>query len=498
MPDLDRHLGCLLGLAAGDALGTTLEFRSPGSFEPIDDMVGGGPFHLEPGQWTDDTSMALCLAESIVETERFDPVDQLQRYCRWWREGHLSSTGDCFDIGNTVGDALRRFERTGEPYCGSDHEYSAGNGSIMRLAPVPLAWHHDPEAAIRLSGESSRTTHRHPAAINGCRYLAALLVGALQDRSKSELLSDRFTPVPGLWDREPLVPRIDAIAGESFADTDPPDIRGTGYVVRSLEAALWAFHRADDFRTGCLLAANLGDDADTTAAVYGQLAGAYWGEGGIPDEWLEKAALRSLIEELADRLLEFSHSHSRRGRPRDPNPQPDQMAKDEFEQRHRKVYETPNLPAFWIRELEGGLFYGRNPLTAKDVESLIARGVTRVLDLREDHEWNRPDRYGRDAVAALEQCGITREPVPIKDTTAPSLEQLGRTWEILSNALAEGDTVFVHCRGGVERTGTVIAAFLARRDSLSLDEILRRLAQSRLRPLPHQIEAARRWLAIQT
>ena len=98
----DRYRGALLGLAVGDALGTTLEFKRPGSFAPITDMVGGGPFGLKPGQWTDDTSMALCLAESLVECRGFDPVDQLRRYCRWYREGHLSSTGRCFDIGNTT------------------------------------------------------------------------------------------------------------------------------------------------------------------------------------------------------------------------------------------------------------------------------------------------------------------------------------------------------------------------------------------------------------
>lgn len=491
-----RFRGALLGLAVGDAVGTTLEFRPPGTFEPIDDMVGGGPFHLEPGQWTDDTSMALCLAESIVETRDFNPVDELKRYCRWWREGRLSSTGHCFDIGNTVRAALRRFETTGEPYCGSDHEYSAGNGSIMRLAPVPLAWHHDPEAAIRLAGASSRTTHQHPAAIDGCRYFAGLIIGVLQGRSRRELLSDRFTPVPGLWDREPLVSRVDAVARGSFVDKEPPEIRGTGFVVHSLEAALWAFQRADDFRTGCLLAANLGDDADTTAAVYGQIAGAYWGEEGIPEEWLERLALRSRIEELAEGLLEFSQAHARRGRPADPSPQLEQVAEDESERRHREVYATPNLPAFWLRELEPGLLYGRNPLTAIDVENLIAAGVTRVLDLRQDHEWNRPDRFGREAVAALERYGIVREPVPIEDTTAPGPEQLDRTWEILSSALAREETVYVHCRGGRERTGTVIAAYLARRDGLSADDILRRFAEAnpQMNPLPHQIKAVRQWL----
>src|SRR5512143_2216773 len=125
----ERYRGCLLGLAAGDALGTTLEFKRPGTFKPLTDMVGGGPFHLAPGQWTDDTSMALCLAESLIEKGRFDPIDQLERYVRWWRLGERSSTGVCFDVGKTVAAALARFEETREPYPGQTDEMSAGNGS---------------------------------------------------------------------------------------------------------------------------------------------------------------------------------------------------------------------------------------------------------------------------------------------------------------------------------------------------------------------------------
>ena len=129
----DRFRGCLLGLAVGNAVGTTLEFKPPGSFKPISDMVGGGPFRLKPGEWTDDTSMALCLAESLIAKQCFDPSDQLQRYLKWYREGHLSSNGRCFDIGNTVRHALTRFEKTGEPYSGSTDHSSAGNGSLSVL-----------------------------------------------------------------------------------------------------------------------------------------------------------------------------------------------------------------------------------------------------------------------------------------------------------------------------------------------------------------------------
>lgn len=309
MTDLhDRYPGCVLGLATGDALGTTLEFSPPGSFTPIDDMVGGGPFHLKSGEWTDDTSMALCLAESLIERPTFDPIDQLDRYVRWWHKGHLSSNGRCFDIGGTIKAALMRFERAREPYCGLTDLDSAGNGSLMRLAPVPMRYAQDPIAAIERSGASSRTTHGAQAAVDACRYFSGLIVGALNGASKEELLSSRFAPVPRYWLDHPLHPAIDDVARGSFKRKQPPAIKGTGYVVNSLEAALWAFYRSDSFREGCLLAVNLGDDADTTGAVHGQLAGAYYGADQIPIEWRERLAKRELIESFAERLWQLAQA----------------------------------------------------------------------------------------------------------------------------------------------------------------------------------------------
>ncbi len=300
----DRHLGCLLGLAVGDALGTTLEFKRPGTFKPIKDMAGGGPFNLKPGEWTDDTSMALCLAESLIKCKGFDPADQMNRYLKWYREGYLSSNGRCFDIGNTVREALVRFERTGEPLSESTDSYSAGNGSIMRLAPVPLFYSNNPHEAIETSGESSRTTHGVPAAIDACRYLGALIVGAINRASKEELLSDHYTPVPGYWMQKPLVKEIDEVASGSFKRREPPAIQGSGYVVKSLEAALWAFFKSKTFEDGCLLAVNLGDDADTTGAVYGQIAGAFYRYESIPKSWVAKLAHKGLIESLALKLFQ--------------------------------------------------------------------------------------------------------------------------------------------------------------------------------------------------
>jgi ADP-ribosylglycohydrolase len=213
---LNRYRGCLLGLAGGDALGTTLEFKPPGSFKPITDMVGGGPFHLKPGQWTDDTSMALSHAESLIECRGFDLKDQMRRYVRWWQEGYLSSTGSCFDIGNTTRAALSNFLRTGNPISGPTDSHSAGNGSLMRLAPVPMFYAGNPREAIEKSGESSRTTHGATAAVDACRYFGALIVGALNGEDKETILSDHYCPSPGYWQEKALAPEIAEIAAGSF------------------------------------------------------------------------------------------------------------------------------------------------------------------------------------------------------------------------------------------------------------------------------------------
>lgn len=298
----DRYRGALLGLAVGDCMGAAVEFSPPGTFEPVTDLRGGGPFGLPAGAWTDDTSMALCLAASLVENG-WDPHDQMARYVRWWRDGYFSSTGRCFDIGMATRSALGRFERDpAEPFAGSTAASASGNGSLMRLAPAPLYFAADPATAIERAGDSSRTTHASPDCVDACRYFAGLLVGAVGGASKAELLSPLYTPVPGYWDAHPLAPTVRDVAAGSFARRDPPAIRGSGYVVESLEAALWAFRRGDTFGDGCLLAANLGDDADTTAAIYGQIAGAHYGVGGIPADWVSKLAMREAIESLADRL----------------------------------------------------------------------------------------------------------------------------------------------------------------------------------------------------
>lgn len=300
----------MVGLAAGDAVGMVVEFKEPGTFEPLTGMVDGGPYELRAGCWTDDTSMALCLAESLIKCGGFDAHDQMRRYVRWYREGYMSSMGQCFDIGGTTRYALEDYERTGAANSGPVDPQTAGNGSIMRLGPVPLFFSSDPGAAVEMSAQSSVTTHGAAACVDACRYLGAMIAGAARGETKKELLSERYGP-PAAWAERPLCPEIDAVASGSFKRKEPPEIRGTGYVVKTLEAALWAFDRSSNFKEGCLLAANLGDDSDTTAAVYGQLAGAHYGIGGIPAEWTEGLKSGGMIRRMAGQLWE-----RRRGGPR--------------------------------------------------------------------------------------------------------------------------------------------------------------------------------------
>lgn len=291
----NRFRGCLLGLAVGDAVGTTVEFKPRGTFSPVTDMVGGGPFNLKLGAWTDDTSMALCLATSLIYKKGFDPKDQMNRYCNWHEHGYLSSTNECFDIGGTVSRALWKYRETGNPFSGSTDPDSAGNGSIMRLAPVPMYYFPKQELILQYSAESSRTTHGAQECLDACRLLGDVLYRAFSGAGKQELL---------LGSREEMIhsPSIRKLVRGDYMKKSEDEIRGNGYVVKSLEAALWCFWGSDSYKDAILKASNLGEDADTTAAICGQVAGAYYGEAGIPESWRDNLVMRREIEDLAEAL----------------------------------------------------------------------------------------------------------------------------------------------------------------------------------------------------
>ncbi|WCM29817.1 ADP-ribosylglycohydrolase family protein [Sphingomonas sp. QA11] len=291
----DRAIGALLGLATGDAVGTTLEFSARDVQPPLTDMVGGGPFDLQPGQWTDDTAMALALGYSLVEEGAFDPHDCMTRFVDWYRQGTYSCTGTCFDIGIATSTALRRFEAEGNPFAGSNNPESAGNGSLMRLSPVAIwAAHRGEDIVAEVARSQSCLTHGAQECQAACEGFAVLTARAILGASRSQTLA------PFSFDRPPRVAEI--FAG-SWRGKTRDQISSSGYVVHSLEAALWSVGNTRSFEEAILLAANLGDDADTVAAITGQLAGALYGASGIPSHWRARLAWREEIERLAQDLL---------------------------------------------------------------------------------------------------------------------------------------------------------------------------------------------------
>lgn len=293
----DKYEGILVGLAVGDAVGTTLEFKPRGSFQPITDMQGGGPFRLEKGQWTDDTSMALCLTHSLLSCQGFDPVDQMNRYCNWWRVGYMSSTGDCFDIGGTVMQALDKYIEHSDPFSGSIDEDSSGNGSLMRLAPIAIFYASNRDNAIKYAGESSRTTHGSAECIDSCRLFSNLILEAVTATSKEQIFERN--------EYQAYAPKVIALSNMAFLSKDYTDLTGSGYVIESLESALWCFMNSHSFEEAILLAANIGNDADTTAAICGQIAGAYYGFSGIPEKWSSAITMANEIKQWANELSQI-------------------------------------------------------------------------------------------------------------------------------------------------------------------------------------------------
>ena len=488
----ERFAGAMLGMACGDALGAPVEFLSREELETrfgrLTEMVGGGNYtRWQPGEWTDDTGMALCVAEGILESPG-DPVAAIgDRFLEWRKSAK--------DVGTTIAAALDGFRGSQRNLTGAGdisdwsrasastqqarEGKAAGNGSLMRTLPVALAY--ADRSRLRLhSAHISAMTHWDPQAEAGCLaycfWVLEILDGAEIDTAWHRALSatrDRAAEgagpadVPGLspipnefWERLETAP---------FRDREALQPTGyAGYVLDCLEAAVWCATNNDGAEAAIVDAVNLAGEADTIAAVTGGIVGAYYGLQALPDRWLEV---------LQDR------------------PQLESLGRDLARLRHLLVYEKSGLPAFEIHEAYPGIFCGRNPLTASDVDRLRETGVVEVLDLREDSEWDTQTRYGREAIAAMHWSSMERKSVPIVDTQALTAAQLDRTWEILS--AADGDrALYLHCRAGIERTGSVLGAFVARREGISLGQALEKLqdAGSKLRPLPDQIAAVRQWL----
>jgi len=282
-----RFQGTLVGLACGDAVAAATQYARPGRFACVGDLLGGGPFDLPRGAWSDDTSMALCLAESLLECG-FDARDQLARYRRWQGSGYLSATGQC--VGITAGTAralaLSRWRR--HTFFGTHDPQSQDPEALSRVAPVALYYFAHPGRAMEQSAEAARTTCQAPAVLAACRSLAQALHAALSGQPKEAILEQaRATP-------EILPQPVPAAATPPVPGATAPE---------ALALALEAFKNTGNFRDAVLAAANLGGNCDVVASVCGALAGAHYSAGAIPTMWRNSLMKQQLIEACADRLL---------------------------------------------------------------------------------------------------------------------------------------------------------------------------------------------------
>ena len=295
-----RSIGAFVGLAIGDALGAPIQFKRRDTYEHVSGYTAGGTYQLEPGYWTDDTSMALCLAETLLSKGNYDPVDFGDRLVRWVDEGYNSSLPKCFDIGQTTLRAIGAYRRYGHDDCGVTGEWAGGNGSIMRLAPVPIFYQEFGEFAEQVSVTQGILTHNHEVPNDGCRLLSKIIVEGIRTGDKHAALSSVETLQ--------VADKILHVKNREYEEKDRNHIKSDGYVVSTLEAAMWSVWKTDNFKDALLLAVNLGDDADTVGAVAGQIAGAIYGIEEIPKEWVSDLTQSPRILEYGQKLFEQRHT----------------------------------------------------------------------------------------------------------------------------------------------------------------------------------------------
>jgi ADP-ribosylglycohydrolase len=319
-----RIKGSIFGVAVVDALGGPVEFQPRGSFQPVTHFMHNDTFDVPPGTWTDDTSMTLCLAQSLIASNgNFIPQAAIRNYIKWYENGYLSAIDECFDIGSGTRQALmiwkHYFDRSpdireddpsghegGQPQIDKalKREMFCGNGSLMRVAPIGLVYFRDMDRALSYAALSSDATHPYPTCAECCRIYTGLIVRAMNGASKEDLAKE-FASI--VFTDVKVKQRLDRYSSLSdWENTDEDDIKSSGYVLSTLEAALWAFFTTSTFESGAVKVVNLGDDADTVGAVYGGLAGAYYGIQQIPAEWIAGLQKKDVVEEIASGLCSLS------------------------------------------------------------------------------------------------------------------------------------------------------------------------------------------------
>ena len=476
-----RMMGAMLGLACGDALGAPAEFHDKAyvrkRWGTLTEMVGGGIW--EPGEWTDDTGMALCIAQGILSDPE-DPVEATGKLFLEWKK-------TAKDVGSTIRAALTAYRgdwpaaSRGTPQ--AHQGKAAGNGSLMRTLPVALAYGPTPILMASMSARLSAMTHWDGQAETCCSvyclWITQILEGqtlrqgwyaALRQGRETARASAETPQSPGgkstfeglFWER------LEAVETRTYDQLQPSGY--AGYAVECLEAAAWCCLHSGTLEEALVQAVNLAGEADTIGAVAGGIAGAYWGVEAIPARWLEKLYRRADLEDTTHKLIAL--------------------------RQHHRAYAAKSLPAFEYEWVTDRIMAGRNPLTGRDIALLSGLGITRVLDLREPHEWASP-KLGTEALEEIDRLGLQRLNVPIRDTKEPIGDELDSACSFLKETLSSANNrVYVHCRAGRERTAVVLIAYHARHNRISYEEALAQLRRGRpaLKPLPDQEDTVRQWL----
>jgi len=282
---MNKLYDAIMGLVVGDALGVPFEFKTRDTFR-VTDMVGYGTHGQEPGTWSDDSSLALATLESIGRCKKIDPADIMKNFAYWLCDSCFTANGTVFDVGGTTGNAIVKYCKTRDiTSCGGREHNSNGNGSLMRILPLAFIPHTNADVY-----NVSALTHAHEISVMACQYYLAVAEKLLDGADKTEAVRSLERECKGVFSRVPVI------------DRSPREvIKSSGYVVDTLEAALWCFLKTDSYRECVITAVELGSDTDTVAAVAGGLAGIYYGVGGdkgIPEEWIEKIARKSWIGKL--------------------------------------------------------------------------------------------------------------------------------------------------------------------------------------------------------
>ena len=471
----------LLGLAVGDALGVPVEFTSRATCQrdPVTGMRAFGTHHQPAGTWSDDAALTFCLAEALAAGYS---VQGLATNCvRWVEQGFWTPHGQVFDIGITTREALCKLKKqapTSSPLVGGRDEMSNGNGALMRILPLAFYQEQLPLATrFQFIADASAITHGHVRSAIAC-FLYLKMAGYLRQGQNptaayAQLCQTAPAQLAELHIPDAEINHFKRVLSGELATLPESAIASSGYVVHTLEAALWCLLQHETYAATVLAAVNLGDDTDTTGAVVGGLAGLYYGEAAIPEAWLQVLARRADIENLAQRAAIGCA----------PPPRP-----------------LPN--SYWATSQVLGCEYPGDLDPEKSrakLSALLQAGITDFVDLTEPHELE-PYEGLLQSVAAEHGVQAHYHRFPVQDVSVPNAATLEAVLTVLATCVASGRKAAVHCWGGVGRTGTVIGCYLVRAEQLTGVEALARIAEEwqgveKRSRKPHSPEtAAQCWL----